>query len=43
MYLTKTEAQAGHNKWVKIITADVLPKKLVDVSTSTIKKIYDFI
>jgi len=38
MYLTKTEAQAGHNKWVKIITADVLPKKLVDVSTSTIKK-----
>ena len=29
-YDTKEEAQAGHAKWVKRMTADVLPEQLVD-------------
>lgn len=32
-YNTKEEAQKGHNKWVQIMLADVLPAELKDVST----------
>lgn len=41
MYGTKEEAQKGHNKWIKIMTAKELPSELKDVSTSTIKKMVD--
>jgi len=41
LYDTKEEAIAGHNKWVKTMTADELPKILKDVSSATIAKCYD--
>ena len=33
LYDTKEEAQVGHDKWVKKMTAKKLPSKLKDVST----------
>ncbi len=33
-YDTKEDAQKGHDKWVKIITAKKLPRIIEDVSTS---------
>jgi len=39
MYNTKEDAKAGHKKWVKLMTAKKLPKKLNDVSTSEIKQL----
>ena len=33
LYNTKEEAQIGHDKWVKIMTSEVLPDTLKDVST----------
>lgn len=32
-YETKEQAQKGHDKWVKTMTADKPPEKLVDCST----------
>jgi len=42
MYDSKEEAQIGHNKWVKKMTAKRLPKELRDVSTATTAKLCDF-
>lgn len=36
-------AQQGHDKWVKIMTSDPLPERLVDVSTSMIKVFKDIL
>ncbi len=36
LYNTKEEAQEGHNKWVKIMTARKLPWQLVDVGSNGI-------
>ena len=41
LYDTKEEAQKGHNKWVKIMTAKKLPETIKDVSTATIAKFCD--
>ena len=42
LYPTKEDAQKGHDKWVKIMTAKKLPKELKDVSTAHIAKLaYD--
>ena len=38
MYDTKKQAQKGHDKWVKKMTAKELPKAIKDVSTSGIVK-----
>jgi hypothetical protein len=37
-YDTKEEAQVGHDKWVKIMTTEPLPEKLVDCNNSEISK-----
>jgi len=37
MYDSLAEAQDGHDRWAKIMTAEVLPESLSDVSTSEIK------
>ena len=37
-YDTKDEAIAGHKKWVQIMTAKVLPKKLKDCANSYISQ-----
>ena len=39
LYDTKDEAQVGHDKWVKIMTAATLPEQIEDVSTAEIKKL----
>jgi len=39
MYETKNKAKKGHDKWVKIMTKNILPKELKDVSTSEIAKL----
>lgn len=36
LYDTKEEAQVGHDKWVKIMTAEKLPNAIEDVSTSNL-------
>ena len=41
LYNTKKQAQAGHNKWVKKMTAKTLPKNLKDVSTAEIATFCD--
>lgn len=41
LYDTKKEAQAGHDKWVKVMTADLLPDRLVDVSSCGITELLD--
>jgi len=41
LYLTKTEAIAGHKKWIKILTSDKLPKSIKDVSTASIAMLCD--
>jgi len=41
MYNTEEEAQQGHDKWVKIMTADELPKELEDVSSATVAALCD--
>jgi hypothetical protein len=38
LYNTKEAAQKGHNKWVKKMTAEILPKAIKDVSTAGIIK-----
>lgn len=35
-YDTKEEAQKGHLYWIKIMTAGVLPEKLIDIANSHI-------
>jgi len=40
-YDTKERAMKGHNHWVKVMTADILPAKLVDVSTAKTAKFVD--
>ena len=40
-YMTKGEAQVGHNKWVAIMTADILPATLVDTSQAASAKLLD--
>lgn len=39
LYDTKEQAQAGHDKWVKKMTAKKLPQQLKDVSTCAIASI----
>lgn len=41
LYDTKKEAQAGHDKWVAIMTAEKLPEKLVDVSSAEVADLLD--
>ena len=41
LYDTIKKAKIGHEKWVKVITANDLPKELVDVSTASIAKLLD--
>lgn len=36
LYDTKEKAQIGHDKWVKIMTAEKLPLTIEDVSTANI-------
>jgi len=38
LYDTKEEAQKGHDKWVKKMTANCLPKTLKDVSSCGVVK-----
>lgn len=38
-YPDEESAQEGHNKWVKIMTADKLPEVLKDCLNSTISKL----
>ena len=33
-YNSREEAQEGHDKWVKVMTAEILPEKLIDVGES---------
>ena len=40
-YDDKESAQVGHDKWVKIMSADELPESLVDVSTCGIAQLCD--
>jgi hypothetical protein len=40
-YDTEEDAKKGHDKWVKIMTADSLPSVLNDVSTAVIAKLGD--
>jgi len=37
-YDSKEEAQKGHDKWVKTMTAETLPSEIKDVSTSSMSK-----
>lgn len=39
MYETRTQAEAGHTKWVQIMTAEQLPERLFEVSTALIIRI----
>lgn len=41
LYDTKEEARAGHDKWVKIMTADILPAALRDVSSCEVAELAD--
>jgi len=41
LYDTKEEAQVGHDKWVKIMTAKKLPKELKNVSSCEIAEAID--
>ena len=38
-YTTEEDAQIGHDKWVKVMTAAKLPTTITDVSTCNLKKI----
>ena len=40
-YDTKAEAEAGHEKWLAEMTADVLPVTLTDVSGSGVAQLCD--
>ena len=40
-YHTKEDAQIGHEKWVKAMTADSLPAQIRDVSTATVARMKD--
>jgi hypothetical protein len=40
-YDTEADALAGHANWVKIMTANKMPVKLLDVSSATIAKLAD--
>jgi hypothetical protein len=40
-YDTKEEAQAGHNKWVGIMSSDKQPDKLVDCRNAHITDLFD--
>ena len=42
-YDTKERAKEGHDYWVGIMTADILPAKLVDVSTAKTAKLVDYV
>lgn len=41
LYDTREEAQIGHDKWVKTMTANELPKWLQDVSSAAIAGLCD--
>ena len=41
LYDTKEEAQTGHDKWVKLMTADEFPGSLRDVSSASIMQLTD--
>lgn len=38
-YETREEAQEGHDKWVKTMTTDVLPKELVDCCNAGVSQL----
>lgn len=40
-YDTEDEAYKGHEKWIKIMTADSLPVELIDISTASIARLRD--
>jgi hypothetical protein len=40
-YSSMDEAQIGHNKWVKIMTTEPLPEKLVDCQNAYIASLLD--
>lgn len=40
-YDTKEEAQAGHNHWVRVMTADTLPDRLVDRGEAELAELVD--
>jgi len=42
-YDTKERAKEGHDYWVEKMTADILPAKLVDVSTAKTAKLVDYV
>ena len=39
MYEDERSAKEGHDRWVKVMTDQVLPSKLEDVSTAEIEKL----
>lgn len=39
-YNTKEEAQQGHNKWIKVMTSEVLPDFLVDCCNTLVSQMY---
>ena len=41
MYDSRKEAQIGHKKWIKKMTAKNLPKELADVSTAETARLCD--
>ena len=41
LYDTKAQAQEGHDRWVKTMTAKTLPKSLKDVSTAEVAQLLD--
>ena len=42
-YKDEESAQKGHDKWVKIMSSDELPERLISVSTCEAAKFYDAI
>jgi len=40
-YEDKESAQEGHDKWVKVMSADELPERLVDVSSCVVAQFCD--
>ena len=41
LYKTKKESRIGHKKWVKLMTAEILPEKLIDISDIGLTKAMD--
>jgi len=41
LYKTKKESKTGHKRWVKLMTAEILPEKLINVSDIGLTKVMD--